>query len=70
MFNVLSEKIKKNIQESSLTIFDEVEPGDIYYWYPSEELELVLNEYIVGKSVIGLANRTRSKVLKTWVCEA
>ncbi|MBC1728201.1 restriction endonuclease [Listeria seeligeri] len=70
MFNVLSEKIKKNIQESSLTIFDEVEPGDIYYWYPSEELELVLNEYMVGKSVIGLANRTRSKVLKTWVCEA
>lgn len=66
----LTEVIKNNIEKSTLTIYDEIEPGNVHYWYPSEELEEALNDFMVGKSVEGYANRTRSKYLKTWICEA
>lgn len=66
----IAKKIKDNISKSNLTIFDEIDTGDNNYWIPSEELEYLLNEYLQGKNVSGMPIRTRSKHIKTWVCEA
>ncbi len=66
----LATRIQDNIMNSPLTIYDEIDTGDNNYWLPSEELEYLLNEYLVGKNVSGMALRTRSKCIKTWICEA
>lgn len=69
MKNDLAYTINNNIKTSSLTIYDEIAPGDPYYWYPSEELEEVLNNHMTGLSVEDMPNRTRSKFLKTEICK-
>ena len=66
----LATRIQDNIMNSPLTIYDEIDTGDNNYWLPSEELEYLLNEYLIGKNVSGMALRTRSKNIKTWICEA
>lgn len=70
MDQVKAYQIKKNIIEKKLTIYDFIEVGDTNYWLPSEELQFLLTEHLVGLDLKGLALRTRSKVVKSNVCEA
>ncbi len=60
----------KNIAESQLTIYDEIAVGDKQLWLTSEELEELLNSKITGISLQGLKLRTRSKTVKTEICNA
>lgn len=57
------------IRQSGLTIYDKLPPDSSLY-IPSHDLEEILNSTLQGTSVKGLALRTRSKVVKTRVCEA
>ncbi len=61
---------RENISKSNFTIYSPVEIGDKNYWYTSSELTEILNHDLVGKSFAGLKIRTRSKVAKSFVCEA
>lgn len=56
------------IRLSGMSIYDHVDVGDPELWIPTAELEVVLNEGLVGTSLSGLPLRTRSKVLKEHVC--
>ncbi|MCG8608732.1 restriction endonuclease [bacterium] len=58
------------IRNSNLSIYDPIEVGDPELWVPSKDLELILNQELRGESLAGLPLRTRSKVVKTKVCEA
>lgn len=58
------------IRQSGLTIYDHIDIGDPKLWIPSIELEGLLNTALVGISLKGLPLRTRSKVVKQYVCEA
>lgn len=58
------------IRNSGKNIYTPIPVGDIDYWIPDTELEILLNQGLNGLNLSGLANRTRSKVLKTEVCNA
>ena len=60
----------QNIKKSKITIYDPISIGDPTFWIPTEDLEEILRSYLQGLSLKGLALRTRSKVIKTKVCEA
>jgi hypothetical protein len=60
----------RNIRKSGLTIYDPIEIGDPNLWIPAPALESLLNATLRGLSLAGLPLRTRSKVIKTAVCEA
>lgn len=70
MTSELAKSLKENILSSYLTIYDEIKIGDLNYWIPSNELEELLSEHLVGIDLNGLALRTRSKVVKKEVCKA
>jgi hypothetical protein len=57
------------IRQSGLTIYDPIAIGDPELWIPAPELETILNAGMVGISLAGLANRTRSKVVKERICQ-
>jgi hypothetical protein len=57
------------IRRSGLTIYDHIEIGDSDLWIPSPELEVLLDGGLHGMSLQGLPLRTRSKVVKSAVCE-
>lgn len=61
-------RITKNIAQSGLTIHDPINKVDKNLWLSDEELELILNEGLMGLSLKGMANRTRSKFVKEVVC--
>lgn len=61
---------RENIRKSGLTIYDPVEVGDPALWIPSPALESILNKALRGLELAGYPLRTRSKVVKTAVCEA
>jgi len=61
---------KRAIAESGKSIFDPIEVGDPNLWIPTFQIETLLNSSLCGRSLAGLALRTRSKVLKELVCEA
>ncbi|MGH8371362.1 MAG: restriction endonuclease, partial [Gammaproteobacteria bacterium] len=66
---------KHTIRSSRKTIYDQIKIGDADLWIPTIHLESLLNEGLRGKvlkDVHGrtLPNRTRSKVIKSYVCEA
>ena len=63
-------KYVKAISESGNSIYVIIEPGHPTLWLPTNVLELILKERLVGLSLTGLALRTRSKVIKVHVCEA
>lgn len=65
-----AEQIKKNIQNSQLTIYDKLTPQDTNYWYPDSELELILKESMLGNSYNGQATKTRSKSINQDICRA
>lgn len=58
------------ISASGLTIYDPVAVGDPDLWIPAPELETLLDEGLRGVSLAGLPLRTRSKVVKTRVCQS
>lgn len=57
------------IQRSGLTIYDPITIGDPTLWIPSPELQALLDDGLRGVSLAGLKLRTRSKVVKTRVCQ-
>lgn len=61
---------KQAIQSSGMDIYAQIEIGDANYWISTLHLEMLLNEGMQGLSLAGLPLRTRSKVVKTAVCEA
>ena len=71
MKNHLINAIRKvgNIRKSKLTIYDLIEIGDNDYWLTSLELQVILEQKIVGLNA-DFPIKTRSKVLKSEVCTA
>lgn len=61
---------KANIQRSNLTIYDEISPADDTLYISNEDLQQMLATAMVGISLSGLPLRTRSKVVKSKICEA
>jgi len=61
---------KAAITNSGFDIYHPIEIGDANYWIPTPEIETLLNAGMKGKSLQGLPLRTRSKVVKTAVCDA
>lgn len=61
--------VKENISNSKLTIYDKVSCNNTELWYTNQDLEEILNINLQGFSLNGLALRTRSKVIKTKICE-
>jgi hypothetical protein len=61
---------KATLATSGKDIYSPVDIGDPDHWIPTHHLEALLNAGLHGKSLAGLALRTRSKVVKTAVCEA
>ncbi|MDP3096316.1 MAG: hypothetical protein Q8M86_00020 [Syntrophales bacterium] len=56
-----------HIAQSGLSIFEPITDRNL--WIPTSELEVLLNKGLRGRSLKGLPLRTRSKVLKQWVCQ-
>lgn len=63
-------RYRVNIAASGLTIYDPIRVGDPNLWIPSEELEALLNEQLVGIDLTGLPLRTRSKFVNGRICQA
>lgn len=59
-------KYTKLIKISGLTIYDSV-PENLYI--PNDDLEIILREGLRGFSTAGLPIRTRSKIVKSRICE-
>lgn len=60
---------KAAIKASGKDIFSSISVED-NLWIPTPCLETLLNEFLTGLDVNGLPSRTRSKVVKGWICEA
>lgn len=58
-----------NIRESGLNIHNPITIGDPNLWIPDEHLEYLLNKNLCGRNV-EYPIRTRSKIVKQWICEA
>lgn len=61
---------KNALRSSGFDIYSPIEVGDANFWIPTPHLETLLNQALTGLNLGGLALRTRSKVVKTAVCEA
>ncbi|MDI4663466.1 hypothetical protein K9U40_03820 [Xanthobacter autotrophicus] len=59
----------KAIRAKGLSIYDPITVGDPDFWIPTPELQALLDDGLRGLSLAGLPLRTRSKVVKTRVCE-
>lgn len=59
-----------NIKKSGLSIYSEISSTDEALYIPTDALEQLLNDAMCGLSLDGLALRTRSKVVKSKICEA
>lgn len=62
-------KYVNNISNSKLTIYDPIEINDEKLWIPANILEKILSIKLIGVSLRDLPLRTRSKYLKTKICE-
>lgn len=63
-------KYPHNIAHSGLTIYDYINPADTDLYIPTYHLQTILEDTIIGLSLNGYALRTRSKVVKTKICNA
>lgn len=59
-----------NIRQTGLDIYAPIEVGDPDLWIPARDLEKLLTHALVGKEFADMPNRTRSKAVKSAVCEA
>ena len=57
------------IVKSGLNIYSPIAVGDPRLWIPSSDLEALLDFGLHGISLQGMANRTRSKFVKSAVCK-
>jgi hypothetical protein len=57
------------IRNKGLTIYNPIAIGDPDYWIPTPELQSLLDDGLRGLTLAGLPLRTRSKVVKTRICE-
>ena len=57
------------IRERGITIYDPIEVGNPELWIPTPELESLLDQGLVGSSLVALPLRTRSKVVKERICK-
>jgi hypothetical protein len=64
------QKYVNAIRTSGITIYDPIQAGYPTLWIPTEILEVLLNNALVGISLKGLPLRTRSKVVKENICRA
>ncbi len=64
------DNLKNNISLSNCTIYDHIAIGDPKLWIPTPLLESILNRSLRGLNLGNLPLRTRSKVVKSKVCEA
>ena len=58
------------IADSCLTIYDHINPADPDLYIPTECLQIILEDAMIGLSLDGYALRTRSKVVKSEICRA
>lgn len=70
MSNSSLQRYIEAIRNSGLSIYDPIDIGDPELWIPTSELEEILNLALKGVSLAGLPLRTRSKVVKGYVCQA
>ena len=61
---------RTNIVDAQLSIHDEILVGDPKFWFTSPELTIALRLQLIGKSLGGMAIKTRSKYAKSLVCDA
>jgi len=64
---VMSDNIIEAIKTSGLSIYDKV-PSELFI--STENLSAILRQNLIGMSFAGLPLRTRSKVVKTAICNA
>ncbi len=57
------------IRASGLDMYDHIDIGDPDLWIPSQELEQLLEEGLIGMSCSELPLRTRSKVVNQRICD-
>lgn len=60
----------QNIIDSQISIYDHIDPEDRDLYIPTFALEQIISDYLIGFSLKGLPLRTRSKVVKSKICEA
>ena len=60
----------KYIKASGLSIYDSIKSSESYLYIPTHDLESILSKSLVGESLARLPLRTRSKVVKSKICNA
>ena len=60
---------QRNIAESGFTIYEIIEPDNETLYIPTEHLQAIIKDAMVGLSLQGFPLRTRSKVVKQKICE-
>lgn len=65
-----AQSYKEAIHAWGADIYTPISIGDPEYWMPPQHLESLLNIGMIGLNLSGLPLRTRSKVVKSAVCEA
>lgn len=60
----------QNIANSGLSIYDPIDANNRELFIPLFDLEKILSDKLIGISLSGLPLRTRSKVVKSKICEA
>jgi hypothetical protein len=65
-----AQSYKEAIHAWGSDIYTPISIGDPEYWIPPQHLESLLNIGMIGLNLSGLPLRTRSKVVKSAVCEA
>lgn len=60
----------QQIRGSGKSIYDPIGEHELHLWLSSSDIEQALNRSLCGMNLSGLPLRTRSKVVKTAVCEA
>lgn len=58
----------ENIKKANISIYNTIEMTDEKLFIPTEELQSILSEGLLGFSLKGLPLRTRSKVVKSKIC--
>lgn len=61
---------KNNIKTSAISIYDAIDPLNEMLYIPTNALQKMLADHLVGFSLSGLALRTRSKIVKQEICKA
>lgn len=69
MRNEMAQSYVEAIRTSGLSIYDPIEIGTPNLWIPTPDLEHLLNSGLVGIQLTGLPLRTRSKVVKSHICQ-